>query len=180
MLCKSVSRLVLAIACLVPAIGLFAQPAAALSCMPPDPVEHLEHAHIVFTGTVGNTSGEWAVVDVDRYYKGNGPAKVTVRTDVTWGPFLTSGEQWLLYVNVGDRGVWGVNLCSSSRLISGGQPLSQDELDLLGPGVEPEPSPERASSGSSRLLIWGAGAVAAVALAFAVGRLTTVGRGRVK
>src|SRR5690606_37372184 len=151
--------------CALVAVSI-ARPASALSCLPVNLSDHIERAHVIFTGTVGDTSGEWAIVDVDRYYKGSGPAKVTVKTDGTWGPFLTPGEQCLLFVTVDEKQVWDLGLCGASRQISAGQPLTQAETDLLGTGTEPDAGADGPKSRQPAWLLWGAGAVAAGLIAF--------------
>ena len=135
---------------------------------------------MIFAGTVGDTSGPWAVVNVDRYYKGTGPAKVTVKTDTTWGPHLVHGEQWLLFVHVDEQSVWNLGLCGVSRPLTAGQPLTQEEMAWLGDGTEPTAGPEQPQTTSPHALIWGAGGITAVAIILGALRLTRVGRVRAK
>lgn len=169
---------VLRYCCAFVMLAAVAEPVAALSCMPLSIAEHVARSHLVFAGTVGDTSGEWAVVNVDRYYKGTGPAKVTVKTDRTWGPFLTRGEQWLLYVTVDEHGIWSPGLCGVSRQISPGQPLTHEEADLLGAGSEPEAGPELPEPSRPALLAWGLAAGVAVGAVLGALRLTAAARGR--
>lgn len=180
MLHKRLSRLVLLPIGVLVVVLMLARPAAALSCMPMNAAEHVARAHVIFTGTVGETSGEWAVVDVNHYYKGGGPAKVTVKTDTMWGPFLATGEQWLLYVTIGEKNVWDLGLCGASRPISTGHPLTQEETELLGEGTVPAADAEPPPSGRSTVLIWGGAGIAAAAVAFGLIRLTKAGRGQAK
>lgn len=154
------------------------RPAAALSCIPMTPAEQLQRTQIVLTGTVTETSGEWAVVAVDRYYKGTGPAKVTVKSDITWGPNLAVGAPWLLYINIGERGEWNLGLCFDSRTLSSGFPLTQAETELLGPGSPPEPDAAGAPASGGRLWLWGGLTVAAGLAALLILRSRKAGRGQ--
>lgn len=122
---------------------------SALSCIARTPAEHLEAAQVVIVGEViqaparpGNGARPH-VVKVDRVFKGEAGATITILHNEMMGPdiALQMGQRYLLFLNWNpETGGWRTSLCSGSQGLPGGMPAQF--AGVLGEGYEPGDAPE--------------------------------------
>ena len=142
------------------------RPAYACSCAALTPEEHVDNANIVVIGTVirlidsteqfpaapeksegtgiASTPDVDAVVTVERYLKGSGPAEIVADDPPSGGlcGFLDQaslGQRYLLFLT-GEASPFNTHLCSGSTQIVDNQfnqQFLQDVEAITGPGIPP-------------------------------------------
>lgn len=101
-------------------VGIFTggKDAQALSCVPsPGPEVEFEQAQAVFVGEATHAYDDkftygaknYAKFRVDKVYKGELPANLTIETDQTWGMRFEAGKSYLVYLD--GMGPYTVELC---------------------------------------------------------------------
>ena len=181
------------------------RPAYACSCAPLPPQAHVDNADVIVIGTVSeviDTTEQFpapeeksdgaipdvdAVIEVERYLTGSGPAEIEVDDPPSGGTcgFLEQtslGQRYLLFLT-GEASPFKTHLCSGSTLLLD-EPLNQEFLEavlaITGPGTFPTTGSPSSAGGSGSTVPWltiiigsslGAGALAA-ASAFLLRRLT--------
>lgn len=187
---RALAALALAVTSLV-VLGATATPAWACRCVPADTAQHVEAAEAVFSGTItardesGGLTGEVVYsVAVDRVYKGDVEAEVTVATssqETACGlPDLPQGEPLLFFGSADAVGIdrgdgvasdadWHANSCNGT----GG--TDDDELTEVEQVTGGSTAPDGASGagdddGVSPWLVGGFG-IGALVLAVLVGVL---------
>jgi hypothetical protein len=131
-------RLLTAVLCLTAA----AMPAAACSCPGKSPKAALEAAAAVFSGTVVFVKKSQAdvvvTIKVDKVWKGDVPAQVTVSTppnDGLCGVSFKEGDGYLVYAG-GQPGSLSTNICMRTRTLGD----AKEDLAAHGAGKSPEKS----------------------------------------
>lgn len=116
------------------------------SCAPPASVsENTARADLVVTGKVTNLTDNYALLEVQTYYKGQGPdlLKVSGRispTSVSSVDFeFAQGSRYLLFLKGNSSDTLLTNSCDGSRVLTSG--LSQEEQSSLGSGATPSAKP---------------------------------------
>ena len=146
---------ILALTALAAAVLAAPRPAAACSCAPPPPpAESLAAADAVLLGEVakveqtadaGSAGRLDVVVEVERWFKGEGGARaemITAASTAACGFPFEEGRRYLIYATETEDGALQVSLCSRSR------PAEQatEDLEELSGAPEPETEPEPAGA----------------------------------
>lgn len=168
---------ILSVAAFSAAFLLPAAPASACSCaMPKPPEEALRDATAVFSGRAvrierpvfspSSLDPVSVAIGVDRWWKGPGTARVTVKTareGASCGYGFIEGREYLVYA-YGDGNDLGVSACSRTKpLVSAGE-----DIAALGRGTPPLlPAGNTSVSDSPLKSPWAPGA----AVAFSIGVL---------
>jgi hypothetical protein len=113
-----------------------AVPACACSCAISTEAEAVQHADVVFVGTVAEidkplavpfvgsadpVTVTFAVTDV---YKGGVPANAQLKTErsgVSCGYMFAAGARYLVYASIDETGTWRTSLCSGNRQLAAGE-----------------------------------------------------------
>lgn len=115
--------------------------------------EHFDMADAVVTGTVkGDFFGSYMKFQVDRYYKGIGPATIAVRgtesnTDITSVDYeIQTGQSYLLFLKKVDDLSYKTNICAGNKALERGSTttFTAEEAAVLGSGSAPDTSANNA------------------------------------
>jgi hypothetical protein len=122
---------------LLAGLGVLVQqaPACACSCMEVTPAEAYAFADAVFIGTAVDVDQPWrgpmrssadpvtVTFDVTAVSKGAVPANARLQTafdGASCGYDFVAGTRYLVYVHIGEDGVWTSGLCSGNEVLAAG------------------------------------------------------------
>ena len=115
---------------------------ADASCAPPASIsENTTRADLVVTGTITKLTDKYALLEVERYYKGQGSDSLKVSgrmspTSISSVDFeFTEGARYLLFLKGKSTEILRANACDGSRLLT--SQLSEEEQRSLGAGATP-------------------------------------------
>lgn len=111
------------------------------SCAAFSLAQHKDRADIIALGTIQNNSSTYASLDVEKYFKGEGPELLRVtgqasKEVVTSNDFsFQKGKRYLLFLKNDPDGIFRTNLCMGTREITNN--LTDKETLVLGNGYAP-------------------------------------------
>lgn len=116
------------------------------SCAPPASTsENTTRADVVISGTITELTDKYALLEVETYYKGQGPDTLKVTGRISPNSYssvdleLTKGARYLLFLKGGPKDILQANACNGSRILTNG--LSREEQNGLGTGATPSAKP---------------------------------------
>lgn len=116
------------------------------SCAPPASIsENTARADVVVSGTITALTDKYALLGVERYYKGQGPDTLKVTGRISPNSYssvdleLTKDARYLLFLKGDPKDTLQANACNGSRILTNG--LSQEEQSGLGTGAIPSAKP---------------------------------------
>lgn len=168
-----------------------AVPAAACSCMGPQPMSAYagDPNQVVFTGVVMPPDAQGVPVQVTRWFQGTDPAAVVWLDRSGFGGDGAScgtamppiGAEWIFVSWKSEEGQLGVNLCTPHASASDptGQAMFKDAIATFGEGItpaDPNATTETETGGSPALPVLAGGAIA-IMLVIGVAAVTLLARG---